>query len=432
MAATLAYRWEPTAEEKFLAEFAARTPVRPAASEAGAVPLPALQPGDWPGFRGPNRDGHRTGVRIATDWQQQPPRQLWRHRVGPGWGSFAVVGTRLYTQEQRGEDEVVVCYDADSGAELWAYRDSARFTEVVSGPGPRATPTFQDGKIYAQGATGRLHCLDAATGQVIWSRDVAADSGAAVPMWGFASSPLVAQEVVSVFAGGEGGKSVVAYRAATGELAWHGGDGRLGYSSTQMARLGGVEQVLIATEAGLTAFQPAKGDVLWKHDWKLDGGARVCQPAVLSDTDVLLGTPMSLGARRLRVSRGADGGWAAQEVWTSLAIKPYFNDLVTHAGHLYGFDGVFFTCVSLEDGAGKWRTRGYGNGQVLLLADQGLLLVLSEKGEVALVRASPEGHQQLGKFSALPGKTWNHPVIAHGKLFVRNGEEMACYELPAE
>ena len=119
-------------------------------------------------------------------------------------------------------------------------------------------------------------------------------------------------------------------------------------------------------------------------------------------------------------------------MWTTQAIKPYFNDLVIHAGHLYGFDGIFFTCVSLSDGASMWRTRGYGSGQVLLLADQGLLLVLSEKGEVALVEASPAGHKQLGKFPAIKGKTWNHPVVAHGRLYVRNGEEMACYELAAE
>ncbi len=421
--ATLAWRWSATAEERFLAN--------PPPKAAAPAEAPTFAPGDWPGFRGPNRDSRLTGVRIATDWAQKP-RELWRHRVGPGWSSFAVVGDRLYTQEQRGKNEVVVCYLAGTGAQVWEHADEARFTETAAGPGPRATPTFHDGKLYTQGATGKLNCLDAATGKVIWTRDVAADSGASVPTWGFASSPLVAQGVVSVFAGGPEGKSVLGSHAATGELAWYGGEGRLGYCSPQLARLGGVEQVLLATEAGLTAFHPAKGDVLWKHDWKVEGGFRVCQPAVLSDTDVLVGTPLGLGTRRLRVGRGADGGWAAQEVWTTLAIKPYFNDLVTHGGHLYGFDGVFLTCVSLEDGASKWRVRGYGNGQVLLLADQGLLLVLSEKGEVALVQASPEGHKQLARFQAIKGKTWNHPVIAHGKLFVRNGEEMACFQLAEE
>src|SRR5262249_19075967 len=159
---------------------------------------------------------------------------VWRHRVGPGWSSFAVVGNRLYTQEQRGQDEAVVCYDADTGNELWVHRDAARFSEVVAGPGPRATPTFHQGQLYAQGAAGRLKCLDAATGRVLWSRAVIADSGAKLPQWGFAASPLVVRGVVTVFAGAPGGKSVLGYNAASGELAWSAGEGQFSYCSTQL------------------------------------------------------------------------------------------------------------------------------------------------------------------------------------------------------
>jgi outer membrane protein assembly factor BamB len=421
--ATYRWRWTPTAEEKFKAELAARK-----RRSAPAAEVLVLRPGDWPGFRGPDRDGRRTGVRIATDWQQRRPPEVWRKRVGPGWGSFAVVGNRLYTQEQRDQDEAVVCYDADTGDELWAHQDPARFSEVVAGPGPRATPTFHEGKVYALGAAGRLNCLDAATGTRVWSRDIAADSGAKVPQWGFAASPLVARGVVTVFAGGPEGKSVLGYHASTGEPAWSAGEGQLSYCSPHLARLGGVEQVLITTDAGLTAFDPAGGKVLWRHSWPVKDMARIVQPTVLGDSDVLIGTGMSEGTRRVRVSRSGDG-WADKEVWTTKAIKPYYNDQVVYQGHFYGFDGPFFTCVSLEDGRGRWRARGYGNGQVLLLADQGLLLVLSEKGEVALLEANPEARKELGRFQALNAKTWNHPVVAHGKLFVRNGEEAVCYQL---
>jgi hypothetical protein len=154
----------------------------------------------------------------------------------------------------------------------------------------------------------------------------------------------------------------------------------------------------------------------------------VTQPTVVGDGDVLIGTGFKFGTRRVRVAREGDG-WATQEVWTTKAISPYFNDLVAHRGHIYGFDSLFFTCVSLEDGKMKWRERGYANGQVLLLADQDLLLVLTEKGEVALLEANPEKRKELGRFKALEGKTWNHPVVAHGLLFVRNSEEAACYQL---
>jgi outer membrane protein assembly factor BamB len=426
--ATFRWRWSSTPEERFLAERAAAGNQQHVAAGTPKAEGLTLEPGDWPGFRGPNRDGRLTGVRIATDWTEHPPRQVWRQRVGPGWSSFAVVGNRLYTQEQRGENEVVVCYDAATGSELWTHNDSARFTEVVAGPGPRATPTFDGGKIYALGGRGLLNCLDALTGRKLWSHDIGADSGAKLPMWGFASSPLVAHGIVSVFAGGPNGKSVLAYHCTSGEPAWSAGEGEFSYCSPQLTRVCGIPQILINTDAGLTAFDPVKGDVLWRHGWQTDKLARIVQPALVGNDDVLIGTGMDVGTRRLHLAC-AGTAWTEKEVWTSRAVKPYYNDLVIHDDHLYGFDGPFFTCVSLDDGKRKWRERGYGNGQVLLLADQALLLVLSEQGEAALVEASPQGQRQLGRFQALQGKTWNHPVLAHGKLFVRNGEEAACYQL---
>ena len=420
----LSFRWSPTAEQKFEAERAGRA--APGGALAEKVPTEA----EWPGFRGADRLARLTGFRIDTDWST-PPKELWRHRVGPGWGSFAVAGDRLFTQEQHGEKEVVVCYNAKTGAELWVHANEVRFTEAVAGPGPRATPTFHEGKLYTLGAEGKLECLDASTGEPIWSHDIAEESGAKVPTWAFSASPLVANGLVSVFAGGPDGKSVLAYHAATGSPAWTAGDGLNSYSSTQLVRLAGVDQIVVPSGEELTAFDPTTGKVLWKHEWPMPKGMPRCvQTAIIGDSDVLIGTGFGQGTRRLKVTKKGDA-WAAEEVWTSTKINPYYNDFVVHDGSLYGFDGNFFTCVSLEDGENQWRARGYGSGQVLLLADQGLLLVLSEKGEVVLLKATPDKHTVLGKFAALKGKTWNHPVIAGGKLFVRNGEEMACFELRA-
>ena len=439
MATEFAWRWTPTSEEKFLAEGKSDLK-RPSSSTTGAfdtgaseTEVLALAPGDWPGFRGPARDGKLPGVRIVTNWEQHPPREVWRHRVGPGWSSFAVVGHRLYTQEQRGPNEAVVCYDVANGAELWVHNDKTRFTESMAGPGPRATPTFHEGKIYSLGANGALNCLDAVTGVALWSRDIVADSEAKVPMWGFAASPLIVNDIVTVFAGGPEERSVLAYSALTGEPAWTAGEGQLSYCSTQLSRLAGVEQLVIATEQGLAAFEPTDGQVLWTYSWPLQGMARVVQPAVVGDSDLLIGTGFGLGTQRVHVTNGNDG-WMAKEIWSNptRAIRPYYNDLVVHGEHLYGFDTNLFVCVSLSDGRGKWKARGYGNGEVLLLPDQDLLLILSETGEVALVDARPEAHHEIAKFKAIEGKTWNHPVIANGKLFVRNGEEAACYELAVE
>jgi outer membrane protein assembly factor BamB len=433
--AQVSWRWTPTAEDAYAAS---RHHKDAAEAVVAAEKALELRAGDWPSFRGPDRDSRLAGVRIATDWTRNPPRKLWGKEVGPGWSSFAVVGDRIYTQEQLDKNsEAVVCYDANTGEERWSHTDPGRFEEVAGGVGPRSTPTFAKGRLYALGANGRLNCLDPVTGKVKWTRDIVSDSGAAVPRWGFSSSPLIVGDVVAVFAGGPDGKSVLAYKADSGDVAWKAGEGKDSYCSPHLERLNGVEQVVIATDKGLTAFDPNKpdkeGKVLWQHEWSMgQQGARVAQPVPVGDSDVLVGTPM-LGARRVHLTREGDK-WTDQVVWQSKDIRPYYNDLVIYKDHAYGFDNNLFTCVSLADGKGKWRARGYGNGQVILLADQGLLLISTEKGEVALVEANPERHKELGRFLALErrGKTWNHPVVAHGKLFIRNCEEMACFQLAEE
>jgi outer membrane protein assembly factor BamB len=421
-AANINWRWVPSTEQKFLAERTAPTPIAPAT----AATTLTLHEGDWPEFRGPKRDNRLTGVTIPTDWDKNPPRLLWKRKVGPGWGSFAVIGNRIYTQEQWNQTEVVVCYDGDTGKEHWFHEDKARFTEPVAGPGPRATPTFRDGKLYTMGAAGKLLCLDAADGHMIWEQNILVDSDAKLPQWGFASSPLIAQGVVMVFAGGPS-KSVVGYDAGTGKILWASGEGKLSYASLQRAEIDGVEQALLATGDGLTAFLPKDGAVLWEHKWPL-AGARCIQAAAVGDADFLIGTGFGNGTRRVRINH-KDGQWEDKELWTTRAISGYFNDFVVHKNHNYGFNTELFACVDLDKGKLKWKERGYGCGQVLLLADQDLLLIVSEKGEAVLVEANPAGCKELARFQAIEGKTWNHPVLAHGRLYVRNGVEAACYQL---
>jgi outer membrane protein assembly factor BamB len=326
----------------------------------------------------------------------------------------------------------VVCFDANTGKEIWAHADETRHKDGESGDGPRATPTFEGGRIYSLGATGKLNCLDAATGKLIWAHDIVADSKAEEPMWGFSASPLVAQGIVTVLAGGPEGKGVLAYQAVTGQPAWSAGNLTGSYSSLHPAKVAGVDQIIAVASEGMAAFDPASGKQLWDYEWKLGKDFnRVTQPVIVGDADVLIGTGFGNGTRRVHVSRESSG-LVAQQVWESRAIAPYYNDMVVHKGHAYGFHANLLVCVDLEAGKGVWKERGYGNGQVLLLADQGLLLVLSEKGEVALVEANPAARKELGRFPAINGKTWNHPVVAGRKLFVRNGEEVACFELPAD
>lgn len=431
-ASKFSWRWNPTSEQMLLSELNVSSPGTPTENtkSTDASDL-VMQAGDWPGFRGPERDGRLVGVSIKTDWKASPPKELWRHRVGPGWSSFAVIGDRLFTQEQRGDDEYTVCYNAQTGTEIWTHHDGTRFYEAVAGPGPRATPTFDSGRLYAQGANGKLNCLNAATGEVIWSRDIMVDTKAKIPNWGFSSSPLVANGLVTVFAGGSDGKSIVAYQADTGALAWTSGIGTLSYCSPHRLTIDGVTQVVFSSDEGMISLEPESGKTLWEHRWLCKDIARVIQPALIGTSDLLIGTGMGVGTRRINVLREGDQ-WQVKELWTTRDIKPYYNDLVIQDDYLYGFDGNIFMCVGLKDGTRQWRARGYGNGQVLLLVDQKILLILSEDGHVALVAAKPDNYEEISRFKAIEGKTWNHPVVSHGKLFVRNAEEIACFRLDGE
>lgn len=426
---TFSYRWEETAEQRFLAE--RNTQQSASESKAAEQSIELVEAGtDWHEFRGSQRDGVVRAVKINPDWAANPPRELWRRRVGPGWSSFCVVGDYAFTQEQRGEDEVVVCFEIKTGREVWAHTDKARFEEVVGGAGPRATPTYVAGKLYTQGASGVLNCLDAATGKAIWTQDIAEDASVKpLPQWGLSSSPLVVQGKVITFAGGKDGKSVLAYDAESSDLCWAAGKGTHSYSSPQLWTSFNTDQVLMISEFGLQSLAPATGSVLWEHDWTI-GGFRVIQPIVTESGSLLLGTWMGQGTRELKPSAGSDGKWTVEEGWTSKAIKPYFNDAVLYDGHLYGFDNDIFTCISLADGKRAWKQGRYGAGQVLLIEDSGILLVMSENsGELVLLEATPKEHKELARLKVLEGKTWNHPVLSGNRLLVRNGEEMACFEV---
>jgi outer membrane protein assembly factor BamB len=427
-----AWRWSPTPEDRLLAQAgsepaplhaapakaespsedappapaptAAETaepnpsPAAPAEAETPEMPIPARAPeivessppvpdlaaprteADWPGFRGPARDGVIPGLQIETDWTKSPPVELWRRPIGPGWSSFAVAGDFLYTQEQRGDEEIVASYDGRTGEPVWMHSDPVRFYESNGGAGPRGTPSLSGGRLYAFGATGILNALDARDGSVLWSRNVASDSDMEVPGWGFASSPLVVDGVVIVAAGGK----LVAYDLGTGEPRWFGPKGGGGYSSPHLVTIDGVEQVLLQNAMGAISLDPVEGMLLWEHAWP---GFRIVQPTAIADGDLLISSSDAMGGiatRRITVAREA-GRWNAAERWTSKGLKPYFNDMVVHQGHAFGFDGRILSCIDLADGTRKWKGGRFGHGQLVLLRDQGLLLVLSEVGVVGLV-----------------------------------------------
>jgi outer membrane protein assembly factor BamB len=426
MRADIHWRWTPTAEQLYLAG----RPAKPLATTAPATNRAlTLRPGDWPGFRGPDRDGVVHGLSINLDWDAHPPKVLWRQRVGPAWSSMSVVDGRVFTQEQRGEREAAVCRDADTGSEVWSHEDASRFDEPMSGPGPRATPTFADGRLYTQGARGNLDCLDAATGRPIWTRNVATDSGAAAPIFGCAGSPLVLGDKVIVLAGTDGGKKgLLAYPLDGGPPAWTADVGKMTYSSPQRFTFGNDDAVLVFSTSGLLAVDPATGKPRWDFPMtEAVGVPPAIQPCRTAPDTFVIGYGAGFGTEAVRLA--PDGHAAPSKLWATQKMKPSYNDMVLHKGFLYGFDGTVFCCLDAATGNRRWRSGRYGGGQVILLADQGVMIVSTEEGEAVLLRCNPDRHEELARIPVITGKAWNHPAIAQNRLYLRSDAELACLEL---
>ncbi len=426
MAGDTSWRWQPTKEQLYLESRA--TTAREATSQTTTAAWKP-QPGDSLELRGPQRDGVLTGVSLGGDWEKQPPKLIWREKVGPGWAGMIVVDGHLVTQEQRGENEAVVCYDAATGKELWVHEDKARFKEDLAGVGPRGTPTFADGRIYALGATGILNCLSAADGSVIWSHDVVADAGVKtdeLPPFGYAISPLVVDGLVVVWAGGTADKSVLAYRVADGEFAWSCPGGKHTYSSPQVVTLGGQKQIIMLDNKVLQGIRIADGTVLWQEPTVKEMSMPMLQPHLTEDGDLVVA--MEPGFVRVQVTHDGDK-WSINERWTSNALRPGFNDFVIHKNVIYGLNDGVLCGLDVATGKSLWKKGRLGHGQVLLLPDKDELLISSDTGEIILVSVDRDGYKELGRFQAIEGRTWNGPVIASGRLYLRNGEEMAAFEL---
>jgi outer membrane protein assembly factor BamB len=407
-----AWRWSKTSEEKLLSSSA----------DSGLTTGKATGfENKWPGFRGQKRDGIVNGIRIKTDWTRKPPVELWRRPVGPGCSSFAVSDNYIFTQEQRGDEEIVSCYNLNTGEPVWMHSDSARFWDAHAGAGPRSTPTLCNGRVYTMGATGILNVLDAANGKVIWSRKASKDAGTEDSGWGYTSSPLVIDSVVIVACVGK----LMSYNIATGHLLWSGSDGGDSYSSPHLLTIKGVRQVLLMSANGVISVDPGTGAAFWKYDWKSD--TRIEQPSMIDNNSLLISQGSGKGIRRISVQYDADK-WTIGEQWTSTNLKPNFNDFIVHEGYAYGFDGPSLVCIDLKDGSRKWKGQRYA-GEMILLADQDVLLMVTEKGELALTEAKPDQFKELAKIQGIKGKTWNHPALAGDILLIRNAQEMAAFRL---
>jgi outer membrane protein assembly factor BamB len=392
--------------------------------EAGTAPLSSSAP--WPDYRGAHRDGIYNETPINTAWPSNGLPELWREKIGGGYASMVVAQGLVFTIEQRRDKEVVAAYDLHTGLQHWEHGWPGLFQESMGGPGPRATPTWSGGVLYALGALGEFRALNAKTGEMRWRRNILEDAGAANLTWGMSGAPLFVDGKVIVFPGGRNDKSVIAYNAADGSVAWTSQDDKGGYASPQLATLAGKRQVLYFSGTRILGLDPADGALLWEHPWYSNNDINSAQPIQVDDDLLWVSSSYGHGSELLKLIPQGDR-FAVEVVWAKNSMRNKFNSSVLYDGYIYGLDESILACIDALTGERKWKGGRYGYGQILLAGDH--LVVLTESGEVVLVKATPQGHEEVAMFQALEGKTWNVPAIADGILLVRNQTEMAAYDL---
>jgi outer membrane protein assembly factor BamB len=398
----------------------------PAALAREGTAASTASEGDYPRFRGADGLGVSHIANLARDWSSLPPRLIWRRAAGAGWSAIAVVESQVFTQEQRQDDECVVCYERTSGRELWCHRDRAHYTAAGTGDGPRATPTVDGSSMYTLGATGILNALDRADGSRLWSIDIMKDNQATAPGHGATGSPLMVGDLVIVAPGGAKA-SLAAYDKSTGSRRWRAGSDPASYASPMLVEIDGQPQILVVSTQNIVAHDPRSGEILWTFPWRNDQQTNCSQPIAVAPNRVFLSADYGTGCALVELSRER-GAWKPKQRWASRTMQTKFSSPVLRDGHVYGLDDGILECVSVADGKRKWKSGRYGHGQLLLADD--LLVVMAEDGRVALVAAEPQKFRELGQFQALDGKTWNYPALAGTQLFIRNDREAACWELP--
>jgi outer membrane protein assembly factor BamB len=433
---TFAWRWQ-----------APRDQLLPAAHAAVTEPLTDLVADslhDFPQFLGPNRDATLPDVELSQDWTAHPPESVWREPIGAGWSAFALTGPYAITLEQRGPDELVTCYRIATGELVWVQSTPARHENILGGIGPRSTPTVYEGRVYALGATGWLHCLDGASGRVLWDKNLIAEFGIASAeadtsnvAWGRSASPLIVDHLVIVPAGGPTGgpfTSLVAYDVTTGQEAWRSGTEQISYASPGLYTLLGQPTIVIVNESSVTGHDPKTGKVLWHEAWpgSSNTSASTSQCVALDDHRLFVSKGYGEGCKLFEVSTSGEGDqrtWQTHDLWAlPRHMQTKFSNVVLYKASIFGLSDGILECINAETGARRWKKGRYGHGQILLVGDT--ILVLGELGELALVAANPDRFEELGRIQALEGKTWNNLALSSPYLLIRNGEEAACYRLP--
>jgi outer membrane protein assembly factor BamB len=383
---------------------------------------------DWPQWRGVNRDGKSTERGLLKAWPQGGPALAWRTSgAGEGYSSFAVAGGKLYTLGARGGTEYVMAFDEATGKKLWEVAHGARFSND-RGDGPRGTPTVEGNRLYAYGASGDLAAMDAATGKAIWKINVLKQFGGGNITWGLSESPLVLQDRIIVNAGGPNA-SVVAVGKANGQVLWRSQGDEAGYSSAILHEVGGIPQAVVFTAQRALGVDTRDGRLLWSYDRVSNRTANIATP-IARGNHVFLSSDYGTGAALLEL-RPNGTSIDAREVYFTKEMRNHHASSVLVGDHLYGFSGPILTSMKFDSGQVAWRDRSVGKGSVIFADDR--LYLFSENGVVGLAEANPAAYREHGRFQLRTGSlpTWSHPVVANGKLFLRDQDTIYAYDVRA-
>lgn len=379
---------------------------------------------DWPQWYGPARDGRSAETGIVEGWLKGP-KELWRTAIGPGYASVAVAEGVVYAMTSKDAEEQVAAFDAVTGAERWRSRVGPFYEDGMGYDGPRATPTVAGDRIIAMGGYGGVVAVNRATGERLWAVDTVKTLGGVMPQWGFSGSPLVSGDKVYVATGGQAENGLVALKLSDGTAAWKSGSFGAGYSSPVRGTVAGKDQLVFFTGLGAVGADPETGKVHFTYPWKTNYEVNAATPLLVGSRRIFVASAYGVGGAMLEV---ADDG-KVSELWRTRKMKNKTSTSVLHEGHLYGFNESTLTCLDAATGEERWAAEGYGRGSVILA--EGHLVVVSEQCAISLVKATPKGHEPVGKSlqTLTTAPCWTAPALAAGVLYARDGKDLVAIEI---
>ena len=373
---------------------------------------------DWYRWRGPNLDGISTEKGWLAAWPKEGPKKLWQASVGTGFSSVSVSNGRVYTMGNTGNADVVYCFDAETGKEIWKQSYPCPLAPKYYEGGTSSTPTVDGKSVYTLSRMGHMFSYDAASGKIIWSKNLQTELGVKIPEWGFAGSPLVEGNLVCINVGGAG----TALDKATGKAVWTSNKEAAGYSTPVAFNQGGKPALALFSAKSVMAVEAASGRLIWQHPWDTSYDVNAADP-ILNGNKVFVSSGYNKGCALLQIN-----GRQASVVWQNKNMRNHFNSCVLLQGHLYGFDESEFKCLDFQTGAVKWKESRLGKGS--LMAADGKLIILGERGQLVIAEAGPAGFKSLSSAQVLGGKCWTTPVLSGGRIYCRNAQgSLVCLDV---